>query len=88
LPQGDLGSETTRAGEANAVADSYLAYVSSISPPGPGPAWVLDTPSSPAEQPRSTRLFVSGGLGALLGALIGAIGAQAFSRRGRRFGIQ
>jgi hypothetical protein len=39
---------------------------------------------SSAEQPRSTRLFVSGGVGALLGALIGAIGAQAFSRRRRQ----
>jgi capsular polysaccharide biosynthesis protein len=72
---------------ANAVTDSYLSYVRSITPPGPGPAWVINAPSSPVEQPRSTRLLVSAGLGALLGALIGAIGA-AFCRRGRRFGIR
>jgi hypothetical protein len=73
---------------ADAVAESYLTYVNSIAPHREGPAALLDTPSSPVEQPRSTRLFVSGGLGALLGALIGAIGAQAFSRRGRRFRIR
>lgn len=67
----------------NAVVDSYLSYVSSITPPGLGPR-VLHPPSSPAEQPRSTRLLVSGGLGTLLGALIGALGAQAFRRRGIR----
>ena len=80
--QGDTASQAVLT--ANAVADSYLAYVRSISPPGPGPGAVLDPPLSSAEQPRSTRLFVSGGLGALLGALIGAIGAQAFSRRRRQ----
>jgi hypothetical protein len=83
--QGDTAAQAVLT--ANAVADSYLTYVRSITPPGQGPV-LLDVPSSPAEQPRSIRLFVSGGLGALLGALIGAIGAQAFSRRGRRFGIQ
>ena len=35
--------------------------------------------------PLSHRLLVSRGFGALLGALIGAIGAQAFSRRPRPF---
>ena len=84
--QGDTAAQAVLT--ANAVTDSYLTYLRSITPPGPGPAWVINPPSSPVEQPRSTRLFVSGGLGALLGALIGAIGAQAVRRRGRRFGIR
>ena len=83
--QGDTPAQAVLT--ANAVTDSYLSYVRSITPPGPGPAWVINAPSSPVEQPRSTRLLVSAGLGALLGALIGAIGA-AFCRRGRRFGIR
>jgi len=69
---------------ANAVTDSYLSYVRSITPPGSEPAWDINPPSSAVEQPRTTRLLVSAGLGTLLGALVGAIGA-AF-HRGRRFG--
>ena len=83
--QGDTPAQAVLT--ANAVTDSYLSYVRSITPPGPGPAWVINLSSSPVEQPRSTRLLVSAGLGALLGALIGAIGA-AFCRRGRRFGTR
>jgi capsular polysaccharide biosynthesis protein len=71
---------------ANAVTDSYLSYVRSITPPGPGPVRVINLSSSSVEQPRTTRLLVSAGLGVLLGALVSAIGA-AF-RRGRRFGIR
>jgi len=72
---------------ANAVDYGYVTYLNSIAPPGPGPAWVINPPSI-VEQPRSARLFVSGGLGALLGALIGGVGALAFRRRGGRFGTQ
>jgi hypothetical protein len=83
--QGDTASQAVLI--ADAVANSYVAYVSSISPPGPEPAWDINPPSNAVEQPRSTRLFVSGGLGTLLGALFGALGARAFRRRSRRSGI-
>jgi len=79
--QGDTAAQAVLT--ANAVADSYLHYVRSINPTW---ASVVLNPPSPVEQPRSTRLFVSGGLGALFGALIGAFGVRAFRRRGRRFG--
>jgi len=84
--QGDTAAQAVRT--ANAVADSYVAYVSSITPAESGSTVVLNLASSRAEQPRSTRLLDSGGLGALLGALIGALGALAFRRRGRRFGTR
>ena len=71
-------------GTANAVASSYVAYVRSPSRPGPlGRAQILQPAALATQTPLSHRLLISGGLGALLGALIGAIGTQAFSRRGR-----
>lgn len=80
--QGDSATQAERA--ADAVADSYIAYVDSIAP-GRESAQVLDPPVRASETSRSARLFVSGGLGALLGALIGVIGTQAFRRSRRRF---
>lgn len=67
---------------ANAVADSYVAYVGAANPPvGQVTAQVL----APATSATATRLPVRMGataiLGALAGALIGIIGALAIGRR-------
>jgi uncharacterized protein involved in exopolysaccharide biosynthesis len=71
---------------ANAVADSYIAYVRSPSSPiGRVPAELLAPATSAAGRPLLSDLLITGGLGALLGALIGAIDALAFSRSDRRF---
>ena len=59
---------------ANAIAESYVAYVSS--PGGPGgqvKARVLELATNAAEGSLPLRLLVTGGLGALLGALVGAV---------------
>jgi uncharacterized protein involved in exopolysaccharide biosynthesis len=79
------GTTTAQAeGAANAVASSYVAYVNSRRSPGPrARAQVIEPAVIVTQTPLSHRLLVPGGLGALLGALIGAIGARAFSRRGR-----
>ena len=71
---------------ANAVTASYVEYVSSPGGFGhPVMARILQPAVDATGTPLSHRLLVSGGVGALLGALIGAIGAQAFSRRPRPF---
>jgi capsular polysaccharide biosynthesis protein len=71
---------------ANAVADSYVAYVNSPSSPiGHVTAQMLAPAVHATGRPLPTDLLITGGLGALLGALIGAIDAVAFSRSGRRF---
>ena len=70
---------------ANAIAESYVAYVSS--PGGPGgqvKARVLELATNAAEGSLPLRLLVTGGLGALLGALVGAVIAIAISRKDRR----
>src|SRR5262249_6825780 len=84
--QGDTAIQAKRT--ADAVVNSLIAYTRSITPPGQKPAQVLNPAPGGTETPRSTRLFVFGGLGALLGALIGVIGRQAFRRSGRRFRFQ
>ena len=54
---------------ANAVADSYVAYVSSANSPGRAvQARVLEPATTATGTSLSTRLLVTGGLGALLGA--------------------
>lgn len=71
---------------ANAVADSYVAYLGSGRLPGrPEPARVLQ-PAADATMATSlpVRLLVSAGLGALIGAVIAAIAALAISRSDRR----
>jgi hypothetical protein len=70
---------------ANAVADSYVAYVNSGKVPGgPVQAGILQPASTAAEGSPSSHLLIAGVLGALLGALLGAIGVLAFSHRDRR----
>jgi uncharacterized protein involved in exopolysaccharide biosynthesis len=73
-------------GTANAVANSYVAYV--------GPqgqvlvqARLLEPAATATGTPLYHRLLVTGGLGALLGALIGAIAVITLSRSGRRFAM-
>jgi hypothetical protein len=70
---------------ANAVATSYIAYLSTPnSPGGQVPARLLQTASSATGTPRAVHLIIIGGLGALLGSLVGAIIAVAISRGDRR----
>ena len=70
---------------ANAVASSYVTIVSSRnSPGGQVQAQVLEPANSAAGPSLSSRLPISGVLGALLGALVGAIAVLAYNRRDRR----
>src|SRR5262249_48393211 len=72
-------------GIANAVADSYVAYVSSGKiTGGQVQARVLEPATTAAGPSLRSRLLITGCLGALLGALVGAIAVLAFSRRDRR----
>src|SRR5262249_181040 len=71
-------------GIANAVANSYVSYVSSTTTPPPVAARLREqaTPATGTALP--VRLLVAGALGALAGAVIGAIIAVTMSRRERR----
>ena len=70
---------------ADAVADSYVAYVSSVKRPGgPVQARILQYALNATGTPLRVRLLVAGGLGALMGLLIGTIVVLASSRRDRR----
>jgi capsular polysaccharide biosynthesis protein len=70
---------------ANALADSYVAYVdSSQAPKGQAPAKVLQQATNATETRLLVRLLTTAFLGALLGALIGAIVALATGRYDRR----
>jgi len=70
---------------ANAVAGSFIAHVSSASSPvGQEQARVLELATSATGTPLPIDLLVTGGLGALIGALIGAIAALAIGRNDRR----
>jgi capsular polysaccharide biosynthesis protein len=70
---------------ANAVANSYIAYLSSVNIPGQRvQARVLESAATATGTPLARRLLITGGLGALLGALIGAIAAIAIGRQDRR----
>ena len=81
--QGKTAAQAERT--ANAVADSYVAYVNSPSRPGPPvQARVLQPATNATGTSLSTRLLVTGGLGALLGLLIGAIVVLAIGRKDRR----
>jgi capsular polysaccharide biosynthesis protein len=70
---------------ANAVADSYVAYVSSGKVPGGQVQTRVLEPATTAAGPSlRSRLLLTGWLGGLLGALAGAIAVLGFSRRDRR----
>jgi capsular polysaccharide biosynthesis protein len=73
---------------ANAVARSYVVYVSAPdSPAGPVGAQVLNWATSATGRPLPASLLITGGFGALCGAIVGAIGALAFGWADRRFRI-
>jgi capsular polysaccharide biosynthesis protein len=73
---------------ANAVARSYVIYVSSAdSPTGPVEAKVLDWATSATGRQLPASLLITGGFGALYGAIVGAIGALAFGWADRRFRV-
>ena len=73
---------------ANAVARSYVTYISSAgSPAGPVKAKLLDWATSATGRPLPASLLITGGFGALYGAIVGAIGALAFGWADRRFRI-
>jgi capsular polysaccharide biosynthesis protein len=80
--QGETAGQAERT--AQAVADSYIAHVDAATPGGQAQAQVLDPAWRVSGMPLPARLLIPGGLGALFGALIGAIAALAFSRRDRR----
>ena len=72
-------------GTANAVAHSYVVYVSSgSSGAGQLPAEVFQPATAATGTALPTRLLYTGGPGALAGALIGAIIALAIGRNDRR----
>ena len=70
---------------ANAVAASYIDYVSTTSSPtGKTQAQVLQKATSVSGTPLPIQLLITAGLGALLGVLIGGVCAIAVSRSDRR----
>jgi capsular polysaccharide biosynthesis protein len=72
-------------GNANAVANSYIAYVrTSKSAAGTVQAHVLAPATSATGRSLPAYLLVVGGIGALAGLIIGAIVALAISRSDRR----
>jgi capsular polysaccharide biosynthesis protein len=84
-----IGAEGHTADEAeniaNAVANSYVTYVSSRNiPGGQVQARVLERAVDATGASLPARLIITGGLGALAGLLIGAIAALAIGRGDRR----
>ena len=79
-------TETQAEDVANAVASSYVRYLASGSSTSGRaiPAKVLERATSATGTALFVRLLVTGGLGALLGLLIGAIFVLAISRHDRR----
>jgi capsular polysaccharide biosynthesis protein len=70
---------------ANAVADSYVAYVSAANAPaGQLQARVLARAASATATELPVRMSATAVLGALAGALVGVIGALAIGRHDRR----
>ncbi len=72
-------------GIANAVANSYVSFLSSPAAPGGKiVGHVLDSASTATRTPLSTRLLLYGGLGAILAGLIGSIIAVSIDRADRK----
>lgn len=70
---------------ANAVANSYIAYVSAAgSPGGPTPAKLLQPAASATGSKLPERIAVFGLIGALGGALVGFVVSLAIGRNDRR----
>ncbi|HZI76383.1 MAG TPA: Wzz/FepE/Etk N-terminal domain-containing protein [Gemmatimonadales bacterium] len=72
-------------GTANAVANTYVAYVTSPRTAGTVQARLLSPAANASGASLPGHLLVTGGLGVLLGLLIGAIAVIVFSRSDRRF---
>lgn len=68
---------------ANAVAHSYVAYASTARQ-AQAQARVLQPATTATQRPLPLDLLMTGGIGAVLGALIGAIGVLALKRGDRR----
>ena len=70
---------------ANAVANSYIAYVTAAtSPVGHVSASILESASTATGSKLTTRIVIFGLLGALAGALVGFVLSVAISRNERR----
>ena len=70
---------------ANAVAESYVAYVGSpTGPTGQVKAQVLESATSATGSTLATAIIITALIGALAGAVIGAIAAVAVNRKDRR----
>jgi capsular polysaccharide biosynthesis protein len=79
------GTVTQAEGMANALADSFVAYVdSSNAPKGQAPAQVMQHAANATETRLLVRLLTTAILGALLGALIGSVVVLAIGRSDRR----
>lgn len=77
------GSTATQAEDiANAVASSYIAYISS--PPGSPRALLLQRAANATGIPLAMRLALDGGVGALIGILAGAVAVLAIGRADHR----
>ena len=74
---------------ANAVADTYVAYVSAANiPSGQFAARVLQHAASASKTPLLIPLLVTAGIGALAGAALGAVGVLAAGRDDRRLRLR
>jgi len=72
-------------GTANAIAQSYVGYVNSGTKSGVRvQARILERATNATGPRLVTSLIITGGLGALVGLLIGALAALALGRRDRR----
>ena len=79
------GSATQAEEMANALADSFVAYVDSPNAPnGQAPAQIMQHATNATDTRLLVRLLSTGILGALLGALIGSIVVLAIGRSDRR----
>ncbi|HEX6522235.1 MAG TPA: hypothetical protein VF070_19845 [Streptosporangiaceae bacterium] len=70
---------------ANAVANSYISYVSNANNPGGKvQARLLERATNPAGTGLWAQMIYTAGIGGMVGLLVGSIGVLAVSRRSRR----